>query len=52
MVIFERLNTAGKTIIISTHDSALVDIKKKRVIEFGHTTIQRDETPGKYYKHD
>lgn len=52
MIIFERLHAAGKTIIISTHDSALVDTKKKRVIEFGQTTIQRDETPGKYHKHD
>ncbi|MFZ4461770.1 MAG: cell division ATP-binding protein FtsE [Patescibacteria group bacterium] len=34
MHIFERLNREGKTIIISTHDSSLVDQMKKRVIAF------------------
>jgi cell division transport system ATP-binding protein len=34
MTIFDRLNREGKTIIISTHDSTLVDKMKKRVIEF------------------
>ncbi len=34
MTIFERLHREGRTIIISTHDSQLVDSMKKRVIEF------------------
>lgn len=34
MMIFERLHKEGKTIVISTHDSQLVDSMKKRVIEF------------------
>lgn len=34
MTIFNRLNRDGKTIIISTHDSQLVDMMQKRVIEF------------------
>ncbi len=49
MVIFERLHAIGKTIIISTHDSHLVDAKSHRVIEFGGTTIIRDESHGKYH---
>ncbi len=48
MTIFNRLHREGRTIIISTHDSQLVDSMKKRVIEFGSGKIIRDETPGTY----
>lgn len=50
MTIFERLHREGRTIIISTHDSQLVDSMNKRVIEFDGGRIARDETPGKYNK--
>jgi cell division transport system ATP-binding protein len=48
MAIFERLHQEWKTIIVSTHDSLLVNSMKKRVIEFSWGNIIRDETPGKY----
>jgi cell division transport system ATP-binding protein len=50
MTIFDRLNREGKTIIISTHDSTLVDKMKKRVIEFDRWTVVRDVASGTYSK--
>lgn len=50
MTIFERLHREGRTIIISTHDSQLVDSMKKRVLEFEAGRIVRDEKPGTYKK--
>ncbi len=34
MTIFTRLSTAGKTVVLSTHDSQIVNSLKKRVITF------------------
>lgn len=48
ITIFERLHKVWKTIIISTHDSALVDRSKKRVIEFSGGKIIRDQNPAQY----
>lgn len=50
MHIFERLNREGKTIIISTHDSSLVDQMKKRVIAFEGGRCVRDQRTGNYSK--
>jgi cell division transport system ATP-binding protein len=50
ITLFDRLNKEGKTVIISTHDSNLVDTMKKRVIEFWKGKILRDEKIGTYKK--
>lgn len=48
MHIFDRLNREGKTIIISTHDSTIVDHMRKRVIAFEGGRCVRDQKPGTY----
>jgi cell division transport system ATP-binding protein len=48
MVIFGRLHAEGRTIIISTHDSNLVDRERQRVIEFRDGTIHRDQSNARY----
>ncbi len=48
MKIFEKFNRLGTTIIISTHDSEMVDRMKKRVIELNNGTVIRDERGGGY----
>lgn len=50
ITLFDRLNKEGRTVIISTHDSQLVDTMKKRVIEFGKGKILRDDPMGVYKK--
>jgi cell division transport system ATP-binding protein len=49
MTIFRRLHAEGRTIIISTHDSALVDRERQRVIEFKEWQIQRDQVNSRYH---
>ncbi|USN58309.1 MAG: ATP-binding cassette domain-containing protein [Candidatus Peribacteria bacterium] len=48
MDIFEDLNQDGKTVIIATHDKAIVDARKKRVIAFKDKKILSDTPKGKY----
>lgn len=48
MKIFEKFNRLGTTVIISTHDSGMVDRMKKRVIELKNGTVIRDERGGGY----
>jgi len=48
MDIFKRINAAGTTIVMATHDKGIVDTMQRRVvaIEGGH--IVRDEMRGGY----
>ncbi len=48
MDIFQRINAVGTTIIMATHDKAIVDGMKRRVIEIDGGHITRDEARGKY----
>ena len=48
MQIFQRINDAGTTIVMATHDKAIVDGMKKRVIEIEHGHIMRDQARGYY----
>ena len=48
MDIFKRINAAGTTIVMATHDKAIVDTMKKRVIAIEDGHIVRDEARGAY----
>ena len=50
MDIFQRINAAGTTIIMATHDKTIVDHMYRRVIELVHGKIVRDESRGAYEK--
>lgn len=46
--IFKRINKAGTTIVMATHDRAIVDTMKKRVIAIENGRIVRDQLRGGY----
>ena len=48
MDIFKRINKAGTTIVMATHDRAIVDTMKKRVIAIENGQIVRDQLRGGY----
>ncbi len=48
MDIFKRINKAGTTIVMATHDRAIVDTMKKRVIAIENGRIVRDQLRGGY----
>ena len=48
MKIFERINKAGTTIVMATHDKPVVDAMKKRVIAIEKGRIVRDQDGGAY----
>lgn len=48
MKIFERINKAGTTILMATHDKPVVDAMKKRVIAIEKGRIVRDQEKGVY----
>ena len=48
MDIFKRINKAGTTIVMATHDRNIVDTMKKRVIAIEDGRIVRDQMQGGY----
>ena len=48
MDIFQRINRAGTTIVMATHDRNIVDAMKKRVIAIEDGRIVRDQLRGGY----
>jgi cell division transport system ATP-binding protein len=48
MMIFDRINKAGTTIVMATHDKPVVDAMKKRVIAIEQGRIVRDQEGGVY----
>jgi cell division transport system ATP-binding protein len=48
MQLLHRINTAGTTILMVTHDREMVDKMRKRVIALGDGRIVRDERRGGY----
>jgi len=48
MRLLERINKAGTTVVIATHDASIVDQMRRRVIELDHGTLVRDQARGVY----
>lgn len=48
MDIFQRINAAGTTIVMATHDKTIVDQMQRRVIAIAGGRITRDEARGAY----
>jgi cell division transport system ATP-binding protein len=48
MKLLERINKTGTTVIMATHDAAIVDQMRKRVVELVGGEIIRDEARGVY----
>ncbi|MBQ6006063.1 MAG: cell division ATP-binding protein FtsE [Selenomonadaceae bacterium] len=48
MDIFQRINAAGTTIVMATHDKTIVDQMQRRVIAIAGGKIIRDEARGAY----
>src|SRR5256714_14455828 len=48
MRLLYRINRTGTTILVATHDQAMVDTMRRRVIELSNGRIVRDEATGLY----
>jgi cell division transport system ATP-binding protein len=48
MALLERINRTGTTVLMATHDKALVDRMRRRVIELDHGSLIRDQVRGVY----
>jgi cell division transport system ATP-binding protein len=52
MQLLYRINRAGTTVIVASHDNAMVDRMRRRVIELKRGRIVRDEASGLYGARD
>jgi cell division transport system ATP-binding protein len=52
MQLLYRINRTGTTVLVATHDSAMVDRMRRRVIELSAGKIVRDEVSGLYAPRD
>jgi cell division transport system ATP-binding protein len=48
MLLLERINRTGTTVLMATHDNTLVDSMRRRVIELQLGKVVRDEARGVY----
>lgn len=48
MNVLDRINASGTTVIMATHDNAIVDQMQRRVIELVGGEVARDERQGSY----
>jgi len=48
VVLLEKINRAGTTVVMATHDSGIVNRRKKRIIELDAGKMVRDEDLGRY----
>ena len=48
MKVLDRINRTGTTVVMATHDAAIVDSMRKRVIELENGKVVRDQSRGVY----
>jgi cell division transport system ATP-binding protein len=48
MKLFDRINRTGTTIVMATHDFAIVDAMQRRVVALERGLVTRDELSGRY----
>ncbi|HMD47277.1 MAG TPA: cell division ATP-binding protein FtsE [Acidimicrobiales bacterium] len=48
MQLLDRINRTGTTVVVATHDAALVDWMRRRVVELDQGSIVRDQARGVY----
>ena len=48
MRLLDRINRTGTTVVMATHDSAIVDSMRRRVVELSQGKVVRDQTRGVY----
>jgi cell division transport system ATP-binding protein len=48
MKLFDRINRTGTTIVMATHDFAIVDAMQRRVVALEKGLVTRDELSGRY----
>jgi cell division transport system ATP-binding protein len=48
MLLLERINRTGTTVLMATHDHAIVDSMRRRVVELHLGQVVRDESRGVY----
>ncbi|MGH9025344.1 MAG: cell division ATP-binding protein FtsE [Acidimicrobiia bacterium] len=48
MRILDRINRAGTTVVMATHDQRIVDAMRRRVVELEHGSLVRDQARGVY----
>ena len=52
MRLLYRINRTGTTVLVATHDQAMVDKMRRRVLELSHGRIVRDEATGLYAREE
>jgi cell division transport system ATP-binding protein len=48
MRLLDKVNKIGTTVVMATHDQAIVDAMRKRVIELDKGKVVRDQSRGVY----
>jgi cell division transport system ATP-binding protein len=48
MKLLDRINRIGTTVVMATHDNAIVDAMRRRVIELENGKVVRDQDRGVY----
>ena len=49
VAVLEKINSLGTTVIMATHNQAIVDSMKKRVIRLERGKVVSDKKGGKYH---
>ena len=50
MQLFLRINAAGATIVMATHNREIVDLLRRRVVLIENGQVARDDRAGRYHE--